>query len=134
MIFFNEEIDINIFKLREIYKGKRHCVVASYPLLEVIKYFSHKEVSIKLFYSQIFNTFEIQPSSYQYYSKISYYDFKKPERRWARDKNDLFSFIRDLKKCDLWPYISNKDFLIVNSLNTKKSSKELWAVLKEITG
>jgi hypothetical protein len=78
------------------------------------------------------NTFELQEPVYRYYSKISFYDFKRPENRWTRDKGLLFSIINNLKRSGFWEKISNKDFLIVNSYNKKANVKERMKVLKEI--
>jgi hypothetical protein len=78
------------------------------------------------------DSFELQEPTYRYYSKISYYDFRRPEARWTRNKNLLFSLIRNLKRSGFWERLSNKDFLVVNKSNKVADSKDRLKVLKEV--
>lgn len=129
---FTEEIVQPVFYLRGMYKGKKNCVVMTYPIIEITKFFLHREVSIKLYYYQSTNTFEIQPPDQKFYNKISYYDFSQTERRWIRNKRYLFEIIKDLKTCGLWGMISNKDFMVINpnyEISTEDSRAE---VLKKL--
>jgi hypothetical protein len=129
---FSEAILTAVYALRNFYKGRRNCVSANYPIIEIIKYDKNKEISIKLFYSSDTDTFEIQPPDSKHYSKISFYDYKKPEHRWIRNKGFLFPFIKDLQRCGLWDLISNKDFLIINEHNEKIAVEKRIEILKNI--
>jgi hypothetical protein len=129
---FPETINTSVYALRNIYRGRRNCVLADYPIIEITRYEKNKEVSIKLFYSSSTNTFEIQPPNTKYYNKISFFDFKNPEHRWVRNKDVLFPFIKDLKKCGLWDLVSNKDFLIINEHNEKIDVEKRIDILNKI--
>ena len=112
MITFPDNIQEGIQKLRNKYRGKKHIVSACFPIIEIIKYLENREISIKLFFFADSNTLEVQAPDQHFYSKISYYDYRKTERRWIRNKDYLFSIIRDFKYCGLWEFITNKDFFI----------------------
>ena len=105
----------------------------NYPIIEIIKWFKDKELSLKLFYFDSTNTIEMQPPDVKFLSKISYYDFNKPERRWVRNKTFLFSIINNLKTCGLWDLVSNKDFITINMYNKKATVDKRAEDLKKIT-
>ena len=125
---FNPIIIECVKKLREKYASRRHCVMMAYPIIEVLKYSRtnrvETEVSTKLFYYPQTNSFEMQASDQRYYSKLSYFDYDRAERRWNRNMNHLFPLIKDLKECGLWDYISNKNLLILNQYNNKADEKK----------
>jgi hypothetical protein len=127
---FNVEILSCIKKLRERYRNSRTCVILNYPVIEIVKFMRDQEISTKLSYDS--DGFEFHAPDQRYYSKISHYDFRMAERRWTRNKHYIFSIIKDLKYCGLWPYISNKDFLMVNSHNENTDPKKLKILLKKI--
>jgi len=132
---FSKEIMDFVHALRQYYgegSTKNDYVEVAYPVIEIKKMFKERELSVKLIYDSIDKTFEIQSPTYQFFSKISHYDYNRPESRWTRDKDFLFSLIRNLKLCGLWELISNKDFLVVNSFNKRTDVKKLWKALKEI--
>lgn len=129
---FSKEIMVSVELLSKLYGYGKNFVKVNYPTVEIVKYDKAKEVTITLLYDSIDGTFELQEPVYRYYSKISFYDFKRPENRWTRDKGLLFSIINNLKRSGFWEKISNKDFLIVNSYNKKANVKERMKVLKEI--
>jgi hypothetical protein len=93
---------------------------------------SDKEISIKLFFNQKAKTFEVQAPTYKYYSRISHYDYNRTERRWLRRKDYLFELIKQLKFCGLWEWVSNKDFIVVNSFNQNTDHKKLLKILREV--
>lgn len=124
MLEFSEDIIRCVYQLRERYGTRRNCVVVTYPIIEIIKYANDKEFSTKLFYDPETNTFEMQAPDHQFVSKISYYDYNSPERRRTRNINYLFPLIKDLKACGLWDYISNKDLVVLNPLNTRASDSK----------
>jgi hypothetical protein len=105
----------------------------AYPIIEIIKYWKmsgmERETSTKLFYSQETGGFEMQAPNQKYFTKISYYDYSMPERRWTRSMGQIFPLIRDLKMCGLWDYISNKDLIIINQFNEKASPEKRKKVL-----
>ena len=133
---FSKEIMEYVYTLRELYDhNKNDYVEVFYPVIEIKKIFNNHELFIRLIYDNKAGTFEIQAPTYQYCSKISHYDYQKPENRWTRDKHFLFRLIKNLKKSGLWSIISNKDFLVVNSFNENINAsnlKELWKTLKEL--
>lgn len=129
---FSEEIMNKLQELKKIYRRKKTFVAVNYPIVEITKYISDKEVSLKLFYFSEKNSFEMQPPDHRFYSRISHYDYKKIERRWTRDKSLLFPFIMDLKESGLWEYVSNKDIIIVNSFNKNTNTEKLWNALKDL--
>lgn len=129
---FSKEIMVSIGLLSKFYDFGKNLVKVNYPIVEIVKYSKAHETSIVLLYDSVDNTFELQEPVYRYYSKISFYDFKRPENRWTRDKELIFSIINNLKKSGFWDKISNKDFLIVNSYNKRANVKERIKVLKEI--
>jgi hypothetical protein len=129
---FSKEIMVSVDLLRKFYDCGKNLIKINYPVIEIIKYDRVKEITITLLYDSMDDTFELQEPVYQFYSKISFYDFKRPESRWTRDKGLLFSIIRNLKRSGFWEKISNKDFLIVNTLNKKTSVKERLRILKEV--
>lgn len=132
MISFPDSVLELIHALQESYSKGKNCLIISYPILEVIKEENEREVSTKFFFDYKTGTFEIQPPTYRYFSKISHFDFKKPERRWSRNKNYLFPLIGKLKDSGLWDLVSNKDFLVVNEHNDKIDQKKLNSVLEKI--
>jgi hypothetical protein len=129
---FNEHILDFVDLLRIRYKNTRTCVIVEYPMIEIVKFLRDQEVSMKLIFDGDNETFEIKAPDQKFYSKVSHYDFRMVERRWTRDKQYIFSLIKDLKYCGLWKYISNKDFLVVNPHNEKAKPKELKTILKKI--
>jgi len=134
---FPVEIMDAVYKLRNKYKQKKHCVISAFPILEIVAIGKSnigrdQETSTKFFYDYITGTFEMQAPTYKYCSKISYYDFNKTERRWTRNKGYIFTLIRDLKFCGLWKHISNKDIIIINTFNDKADMEERASILKEI--
>lgn len=131
MINFPESVQKSIANLQQGYGGK-NLVVAAFPILEILKQNDNGEVSIKLFFDYKLGTFEIQPPTYRFFSKISHFDFKKPERRWTRNKEYLFGIINHLKIAGLWEIVSNKDFLVVNEHNEKVDVRLLKETLKGI--
>jgi len=133
MFGFSPEINKCVESLQLIYNRRSHYVSVNFPIIEILKVFKDREISIKLFYNYDMKLFEIQPPDARYYSRISFYDFRKSERRWVRNRDILFSLILDLKRTGLWDYISNKDFLVVNNYNKKTDIKDLWEDLKKLT-
>jgi hypothetical protein len=130
---FPNEILNAVDELRKRYRSKSHCVIAAYPIIEIIKVSSSIDISTKFFYDFSTKTFEMQAPDHRFHSKISHYDFRKAERRWIRNKGHLFTLIRDLKHSGLWQFISNKNMIIVNSLNEKANPEELLLQLNKIT-
>jgi hypothetical protein len=49
-----------------------------------------------------------------------------------RNKEYLFSIIRNLKHSGLWDLVTNKDFIIVNSFNKNVDPKFLLKALREV--
>ena len=129
---FPEGIMDAVYALRKKYRNRPHCVVLAFPILEIIKVEKGKEISIKFFYDYMANTFEMQAPDCRYYSRISHYDFNKPERHWIRNKNYLFPLIRDLRISGLWSYISNKDIVVINSFNKNSDQAGLLAKLEKL--
>jgi hypothetical protein len=68
--------------------------------------------------------FVINPPSYTFRSKISFFDYCEDEQRWSRNKVIIEQTVRILKKTKLWVMIQNKDFFKVNEHNKKTASKE----------
>lgn len=136
MDFPSEVIDA-VYCLRNKYKNSKHCVVMTFPILEIILIEEQRgrarEISTKFFFNYSTNTFEMQAPDHRYYPKISHYDFNKTERRWSRNKQYIFKLIRDLKFCGLWKFISNKDIIIVNAFNEKADPIELFNTLEKLT-
>lgn len=131
---FPDHIVDAVKKLREGYHNRKVCVVLNFPVIEILKYGRHFETSTKLFYYSSNNTLEIHAPDYRYLSKISHFDFKRAERRWTRSKDQILPLIKDLQSCGLWDYVSNKDFLIVNTLNNRVKIEDRWDLLNKITG
>ena len=129
---FPDYITEAVQKLRRFYKCKRSLVISNYPIIEIIKITQNEEVSLKLFYRYSDGVLELQPPDRQYHSKISHYDFNKTERRWARKKEILFSFIADLKRCGLWELVANKDLFVINSFNDKINERKITQILDEV--
>jgi len=129
---FSKTILTYVTSLRSLYSGRRNCVVADYPTIEIILYQKGREISLKLFYSEGTNTFTIQPLDSKFYGKISFFDYKAPERRWLRNKQLLTYLIKDLQRCGLWDLVSNKDFLVVNAYNDRVTTEKREEILKEI--
>lgn len=132
MITFPEDILLGVCKMRKMYVGRKHSVAANFPVIEIIRYMQDREISTKLFYFIDKGTMEIQAPDQRFYSKISHYDYRSAERRWVRNKEYLFSLIKDLKKSGLWEYVLNKDFFIVNSFNKKTDPEALLKILNDI--
>ena len=129
---FSKTILTYVSSLRSFYSGRRNCVVAEYPTIEIIIYQKSREISLKLFYSEETNTFNIQPLDSKYYSKISFFDYKAPERRWSRNKQLLFYLVKDLQRCGLWNLVSNKDFLTINTQNERVAVEKRMELLKNM--
>lgn len=129
MLKFSDDIVQCVYRLRERYGTRRNCVVLTYPIIEILKYFKDREYSTKLFYDPQTHTFEMQAPDHKYVTKISYYDYQRPERRWTRSINHLFPLVKDLKACGLWVYIANKDFIVLNQLNTRASNSKRQKML-----
>lgn len=133
---FPEEITAGVRLLQEKYKTHkaRDYVVMNFPIVEIIKYHKDREISVKLFYFPMSKTFEMKPPDQRFYSKNSYYDFNKPERRWLRNRDFIFTLVRDLKSCNLWEYVSNQDTIVVNVFNKRSDPEKLKDILKDLIG
>jgi hypothetical protein len=129
---FSRDIMESIGTLNQIYGTGKNIIRVIYPAIKISKYQKDREISVVLLYDSIDDTFELQEPVYRYYSKISYYDFKRPENRWTRNKEFLFTLIRNLKRCSLWEKISNKDFIGINEFNKEISSEYRLKILKEV--
>ena len=129
---FPEQVMNGVFVLNQIYQKTKNCVVAEFPVIEILKYKGNYEVSVRLFFNGETGMFELQSPVYRYRSKISYYDYRNVEFRWIRNKEYLFSLIRNLKLSGLWPLITNQDFLTVNRHNHSSDHKILSKNLKNL--
>ena len=133
MLEFREEIIQCVYRLRDRYGSKRNCVVMAYPIIEIINFWKldqrDLEISTKLFYSQDTGLFEMQAPDQKFSTRISYFDYNRPERRWTRSMSYLFPLVKDLKICGLWDFISNKDLIVLNQLNEKASSEKRQKIL-----
>ncbi len=129
---FPDSVIEAVHELRRTYQGSKTCVVVNYPIIEIMQIQKDKELSIKLFYFPGTDTFEIQPMDSLHYQKISFYDYRKKERRWIRNKGLLFSTIKHLQHCRLWEMISNKDFLTINENNERASIQSRDINLQQI--
>jgi len=129
MLKFSDDIVQCVYRLRERYGTRRNCVVITYPIIEIIKYFKDREYSTKLFYDPKTHTFEMQAPDHKFVTKISYYDYQRSERRWTRSINHIFPLVKDLKACGLWVYIANKDFIVLNQLHTRASNSKRQKML-----
>ena len=129
---FKQEIMDCVNILRAKYKKSKTCVIADYPVIEIVRFLDRKEISEKLTYDPATGTFTIEAPDAQYYSTISHYDFRRAERRWTRNKDLLFALIKDLKYCGLWDHVANKNFLTINSHNENIDPKKLKTDLKKI--
>lgn len=70
--------------------------------------------------------YDIQPFTYLFRSKISYFDYSTPENRYARNQLFFQSLFRLLHDANMWDIISNKDtFIQVNSQNNHISGKRV---------
>jgi len=132
MISFPDSILDAVARLQRLYDGTINHVIVTFPIIEIIRESFDKEVSLKLFFNMKSGFLEIQAPTYTYHSKISHYDYNKSERRWVRNKEYIFSIIRNLKKSGLWALVSNPDFIVVNSFNKNTDPKILLKALREI--
>ena len=133
MTTFPKAILDNAYILREIYGDSRNQVIISYPVIEIINLKMDIEYSTKLLYDSKKGLFEIQPPTYRFYSKISHFDFRKPESRWSRRKDRIFQLIKILKYSGLWEMVSNKDFLVINEHNDKINPGKLNKILEDLS-
>jgi len=138
MTDFPEQILDAIYRLRTRFKGLKNCVVANYPVIEIVRFNkrsrgSFREVSIKLYY-QPDGTFILQAPDQEFHSTISHFDFRSRERRIVRHKRYLAYFITDLKVCGLWPLVQNPDIIIVNEFNTRSDKEDVTHQLKKLLG
>lgn len=80
-------------------------------------------------------TYDLQPITYSFKCKTSFFDYSTPENRFARNQIfflSLFRFLRDANALDL---IANRNqFLVVNDSNTSigDRQKEMKARLKAL--
>jgi hypothetical protein len=117
--------------LRCKYVRLKRNVIVAYPIIEITIKESLRLTCYQLFYIND-EYFEIQKPTYQYFPRISHYDFKDNEQRWSRDKRTLFSIILDLRDCGLWEFVRNKDFIKVNDNNKYSDKKALEKKLGDI--
>lgn len=129
---FSKEIMEAVETLRQIHEVGKNIIKVDYPAIEISKYMKDREISVVLLYDSVDGTLELQEPVYRYYSKVSFYDFKRPEKRWTRNREFLFNLIRNLKRSNLWERISNKDFLVVNKSNTETDYKNRLKLLQEV--
>jgi hypothetical protein len=80
--------------------------------------------------------YDLQPFTYTFRSRISFFDYATPENRYARNQIFFYSLFRLLRDVNMWDIISNRDtFLQVNENNAhlKNRGKEIGARLKALT-
>lgn len=130
---FPPDIIKSVQVLQRKYKGRRRYIRASYPIIELTIDEKVHRVCFQLFYMGD-KYFEIQNPTYEYFSRISHYDFHRGETRFSRNKDVLFTVIADLKMCGLWELVSNKDFIKVNEHNANSDKKKLEEELGSIIG
>lgn len=113
------------------YGRMKRRIIAAYPIIEIIVEERTRTTNYQLFF--INDEFlEIQNPTYQYYSKISHFDFNGSEQRWSRDKRTIFSIIEDLKDCGLWEMVRNKDFIKINEKNIHSDKEALKKEIRDI--
>jgi hypothetical protein len=79
--------------------------------------------------------YNLQPFTYTFHSKISFFDYQTPENRYARNQMYFASLFRLLRDANMWDIIGNRNtFLQVNedSYRTKGKTKEVSARLKAL--
>jgi hypothetical protein len=76
--------------------------------------------------------YTIVPTGYEFSSAVSHWDYVNGERRLARNKTIITSFIRTLKAVKMWDYITNKDFVRINPNNKKANIKKIETELSEL--
>lgn len=128
---FPPNIENAVEVLRRRYTRTKRTIRAEYPIIEITFEDKSHRVIFQLFYIND-EYLEIQNPRYQYFSKISHYDFDIKENRWSRNKKIIFSAISDLKSCGLWDLVRNKDFIRVNKNNKNIDKKRLKEELRDI--
>ena len=64
----------------------------------------------------------LQPIKYNYGGGNAGFTYKLKETRFCRNQQILFPFIDVLKRAEIWPFVTNKDFL-EEQRDTKKFTK-----------
>lgn len=129
---FPEHIMESVELLRWRYSNRKAFVITDFPMLEILKEEKRKEVSMRLTYHAATDTFHMEAPDARYFSKMSHFTYKEPERRFIRMKAVLLAFINDLKYAHLWEKIENKDLIIVNALNERSDKEKLKKLLDSI--
>ena len=99
--------------------------------ITMTKKFGHRVVSFILEKHKD-GLYTIVPNGYAFTSILSHWDYVGEERRLARDKTIITSFVRTLKDVEMWDYITNQDFVQVNSHNKKSNKKKIASELKDL--
>lgn len=70
--------------------------------------------------------YDLQPITYGFKSRISYFDYSTEENRFARNQVFFISLFRLLKDANMWDMINNREtFLQVNESNTHIADKAM---------
>jgi hypothetical protein len=76
--------------------------------------------------------YDIVPQGYEFTSVLSHWDYVGGERRQARNKGIITSFIRTLKEVQMWDFIKNQNFVKINENNKKSNKKKVTSELTEL--
>jgi len=114
----------------------RHWLIAleGSNAIRLTKQFGNTTVTILLIRTDE-GMYDLQPFTYTFRSRISFFDYSTPESRYARNQIFFYSLFRLLRDTNMWDIISNRDtFLCVNENNAhlKSRGKEIGAKLKAL--
>jgi hypothetical protein len=99
--------------------------------ITMAKKFGHRVVSFILEKHRD-GLYTIVPNGYAFTSRISHWDYVGEERRLARNKAIITSFVQTLKDVKMWSYITNPNFVLVNKYNKKGNKKKIDSELKDL--
>jgi len=111
-----------------------HVSLAGSNGIRLAKQFGKQVVSCVLLRDEN-GLYDIQPFTYTFHSRISFFDYQTPENRYARNQLFFRSLFRLLRDANMWDIIANKDtFLQVNEENAHihDRAKEIKAKLKAL--
>lgn len=80
--------------------------------------------------------YDIQPFTYEFKSKISFFDYATPENRQMRNKVAFEQFFGLMRRANMWDIISNRDtFLRINDncKRVRRHRDEVQASLRKMT-
>jgi hypothetical protein len=87
------------------------------------KMVAKRPVSVLLRAAEKRKGYWIEPPEREFTCTYSHFDYSQPEMRFVRRKTLMMHLVAQLRETNLWQFILNKGFVVVNEANSKMNKR-----------